>query len=523
MRRPRPILLLFASLATAGADSSAAAGVEQHPGYYALGASGSAPQHPESTELGAAAAYLGVTEAALLAPALERFPASLPDSMWRRCSHTTCRLERRECSPYVTTGTSPWMSGEACQHRLTMRTYHHGRETMGSAHRCRVERGECLCSCAHETLLDRLGDEFTGYSLRAKSECATPDTWDPSRAPRYRCFGNVIPHPRSSMTTLEKVYTAARFGGASTAAAARALAHLPSDATRPQYCKYLCEDVGATCLRFDRLTGECQCFDGKPQKGSPCVGGIGSGCPAHADAPCARTPAFNKVDMAAGILWYRRAAALGSRWAHSRLVVLQRVPGQVPTGFEAVPPPGYSAVATHQDPAPIPAPKVECGDEAHYCVHGVKMAVSDGYYSTGGTPTTRTGQAECGSAGFWCKGGIRHRVISGYRSLGTSAARKTGQVPCGSPKFYCRGGIPKLVPPGFFGVGGGTDTRNGIEPCGSGRSAPATVYCINGAKILVPTGFYSTGGNSPDTRTGMLPCPKEADYCINGERMFRAK
>ena len=473
-RRLGSVLLFTALLTSAGADLGSVAS-EHHPGYYTLGAQTSEVLDTQSTELGAAAAYLGVTESALLTPALKRFPTSLPAGMWRRCSHTTCKLEKRRCSPYVTTGTEPWVSGETCQHHLTMRTYHHGRESMGSAHRCRVEHGECLCSCAHETLLDRLGDEFTGYTLRAKAECTTPDTWDPSRAPRYRCFGNVIPHPRSTTTTLEKVYTAARFGGASTAAAARALAHLPSDASRPQYCKFLCEDLGATCLRFDRITGECQCFDGAPQQGSPCVGAIGHGCPAAVDASCTTTPAFNKVDMKAGILWYRRAAALGSRWAHSRLAVLQRVPGRVPQNFEAVPPPGYTAVPSPQDPAPIPVPKAKCGDEAHFCVKGIKMVVAEGYYSTGGTPTTRTGQAPCGGAGYWCKNGIRHRVLSGYRSLGGSVMHKTGQEPCGSSQFYCRDGIRKPVPAGFFGTGGNADTRNGVERCGEGRSAPATV------------------------------------------------
>lgn len=494
-------------------------GGAQHPGYYSKGTLATHAADPNSIELAAAAAYLGVSEPELTAPALSRFPASLPSSMWRRCSHTTCRLEKRRCTPYVTTGTEPWVSGEACSHALTMRTYHHGRENMGSAHRCRVVRGECTCSCAHETLLDRLGDEFSGYSLRARTECTTPDTWDPSVAPRWRCLGNAIPHPRANTTTLEKIYVAARYGGASTAAAARALSTLPSDSSRPQYCKYLCEDLGATCLRFDRLTGDCQCFDGKARKGSPCSGGIGFGCPAQVDAPCTVTPAFNKVDMAAGILWYRRAAALGSRWAHNRLKFLQRVPGRVPKGFEAIPPPGYSAVDTHQLPAPIPAPKVECGDEAHFCTNGVKMAVSAGYYSTGGTPTTRTGQAECGGAMYWCAYGIRHRVSSGYRTVGSSPRHKTGQQPCGDPRHYCHDGTRQLVPPGFFGIGGNHDTRNDFEPCGENRSPAATVYCVNGARSTVPWGFYSTGGNGPDTRTGMLPCPKGA-RCMNGERMY---
>ena len=36
---------------------------------------------------------------------------------------------------------------------------------------------------------------------------------------------------------------------------------------------------------------------------------------------------------------------------------------------------------------------LECGDSTYYCAAGIRYEVSVGYYSTGGTPTTMTGQA----------------------------------------------------------------------------------------------------------------------------------
>ena len=51
---------------------------------------------------------------------------------------------------------------------------------------------------------------------------------------------------------------------------------------------------------------------------------------------------------------------------------------------------------------------VECGAPKYYCVNGVAKKVSRGYYTTGGTQTTRPGQAKCGDPAYYCVNG-RHR------------------------------------------------------------------------------------------------------------------
>ena len=48
----------------------------------------------------------------------------------------------------------------------------------------------------------------------------------------------------------------------------------------------------------------------------------------------------------------------------------------------------------------------ECGGNNYYCSSGVRNTVSSGYYSTGGTATTRTGQTQC-EAGYYCASGVR--------------------------------------------------------------------------------------------------------------------
>ena len=54
---------------------------------------------------------------------------------------------------------------------------------------------------------------------------------------------------------------------------------------------------------------------------------------------------------------------------------------------------------------------------------GVAKEVSPGYYSTGGTRTTRTGQSKCGGNNFYCVDGIRKRVpIFGQEAWAKSCA-----------------------------------------------------------------------------------------------------
>ncbi|PIU75307.1 MAG: hypothetical protein COS76_01500, partial [Candidatus Portnoybacteria bacterium CG06_land_8_20_14_3_00_39_12] len=70
--------------------------------------------------------------------------------------------------------------------------------------------------------------------------------------------------------------------------------------------------------------------------------------------------------------------------------------------------------------------RYECGGNNYYCptaTSSASTAVSTGYYSTGGTETTRTGQSIC-EAGNYCSAGVKTACSAGtYQS-------STGQTSC---------------------------------------------------------------------------------------------
>jgi len=53
-----------------------------------------------------------------------------------------------------------------------------------------------------------------------------------------------------------------------------------------------------------------------------------------------------------------------------------------------------------------------CGGATWFCTSGIRFPVSDGYYSTGGNITTRTGEAKC-EPGFYCVHGLRYPCQAG--------------------------------------------------------------------------------------------------------------
>lgn len=118
-----------------------------------------------------------------------------------------------------------------------------------------------------------------------------------------------------------------------------------------------------------------------------------------------------------------------------------------------------------------------CGSNAYYCPgtgNSGPTTVSTGYYSTGGSSSTRTGQAICEVR---MKRGMR--VCVGH----------THPSPCFivwllsvQPGYQCNSGVK-------------TD-------CGGDN-----VYCPEGTSTPLPvsTGFYSTGGTST-TRSGQSQC-----------------
>lgn len=76
-----------------------------------------------------------------------------------------------------------------------------------------------------------------------------------------------------------------------------------------------------------------------------------------------------------------------------------------------------------------------CGGNAYYCSGGVRNNVSSGYYSTGGTETTRTGQSQCTGATY-CSGGVKNNCPTNYDDE-TTTAGKTSASQC---KISCSGG-----------------------------------------------------------------------------------
>ena len=73
---------------------------------------------------------------------------------------------------------------------------------------------------------------------------------------------------------------------------------------------------------------------------------------------------------------------------------------------------------------------VPCGSSAEYCVDGVAKKVSPGYYSIGGTRTTRTGQSKCGGNEFYCIDGLRKRALETQYTTGGTPLTRTGVDKC---------------------------------------------------------------------------------------------
>ena len=90
-----------------------------------------------------------------------------------------------------------------------------------------------------------------------------------------------------------------------------------------------------------------------------------------------------------------------------------------------------------------------CGGNNYYCKGGTfnvsssaqgRNTVSSGYYSTGGTSTTRTGQAACGGNNYYCSSGVRYTVSTGYYSTGGGSTTRTGQKQC-EAGYKCSSGV----------------------------------------------------------------------------------
>jgi len=136
--------------------------------------------------------------------------------------------------------------------------------------------------------------------------------------------------------------------------------------------------------------------------------------------------------------------------------------------------------------------RYECGGNNYYCPTATNVApttVSSGYYSTGGTSTTRTGQSQC-TAGNYCVSGVSNAASAGYYVPTAGAASQTA---CGDNNYYCpgTGNIARTtVTSGYYSTGGDSTTRTGQSIC------EANYYCVSGVKTACAFCTFSNSGSS---------------------------
>ena len=148
-----------------------------------------------------------------------------------------------------------------------------------------------------------------------------------------------------------------------------------------------------------------------------------------------------------------------------------------------------------------------CGAVNKYSAAGASACstVSTGYYTTGGTTTTRTGQSQC-TSGTYCTGGVQNTCPSGY---GASAAGSDAAADCymsvaatkyvkaanDSSASACGTGTYKAAHTVYYG---GTSTCNS---CPSGYDDGAAVATQAECVISVAGGKYVGTANSATLST----------------------
>ncbi len=161
-----------------------------------------------------------------------------------------------------------------------------------------------------------------------------------------------------------------------------------------------------------------------------------------------------------------------------------------------------------------------CSGRTAYSAAGAASCstVSSGYYTTGGTTTTRTGQSQCKDATY-CSGGVKYDCPTGYTA--DTSNGKTANTQCkisvadgkyiavakeSAASGTCAAGTYKAAH---------TVAYNSTSSCSncSGRTA----YSAAGASSCstVSSGYYTTGCNSSGNAcTGQSKC--ESDYYCSG-------
>ena len=125
----------------------------------------------------------------------------------------------------------------------------------------------------------------------------------------------------------------------------------------------------------------------------------------------------------------------------------------------------------------------ECGGNNYYCSGGVRNTVSGGYYSTGGTATTRTGQTQC-EAGYYCASGVRDACDGA-----TQYQNEKGKTSCKnvSGGYYKSSNSAQAQCPANYRDGAGASAQN---QCKTSCDAGEYVATANAACTSVGTGYY---------------------------------
>ena len=147
----------------------------------------------------------------------------------------------------------------------------------------------------------------------------------------------------------------------------------------------------------------------------------------------------------------------------------------------------------------------ECGGVDKFCPEGSgePQDVLPGYYTTGNTVKTRSGQAEC-DAGFYCVGGQRTACPAGRYQSTTGSVTQTCEGPC-QAGFFCLGGAS-------------SPTQSDCAPVNDPN--PAKYFCPEGTstrRTVQPNYYTGPESSLPTNREYERPCPS-SDVCENGIR-----
>jgi hypothetical protein len=177
-----------------------------------------------------------------------------------------------------------------------------------------------------------------------------------------------------------------------------------------------------------------------------------------------------------------------------------------------------------------------CGSPTLFCpaASSAPTPVSAGFYSTGGTAITRSGQASC-DPGWWCDKGSRHPCPPG--KWGGTAGLATPECSGDCEKgHYCEAGSTRSTgtakcPPGRFGDSAGLRDASCGGACSEGSYCPAgstsaTESPCGGAEVFCPAGsaaprraragFYTVGAD------GQATTPEPGDPDTGGSAVAMA-